>query len=294
MNAEAIQDAELVKRFTGGDETAFAELMSRHQRRIFTAAMGLLHNPADAEEITQDTFVRAHRALARFRGDSSVATWLHRIAINLARNRYWHFFRRCRHTTLSLDAPLGTEGESTFSDLLSTAEPDPSQESSRNEFVNAVETCMERLEPSHRRILTMRAVLDQSYEDIAAALGINVGTVKSRIARARERLRTRLAEVCPEFCRENNPADWFEPARGSGRARVAGCRPESRAAASPGRRDTGQPGLSPRNRARVPIAGAVLTPRRTLRETIPRRPRSRSAFMSTCPTSSVPSSTGSA
>src|SRR5580658_477541 len=207
MNTEALYDAGLVRRFNGGDESAFSEIMTRHKTRIFAAAMALLRNHADAEEITQDTFVRAHRGLSRFRGDSSVATWLHRIAVNLATNRYWYFFRRRRHATLSLDASLGDEGDSKFSDLLSTAEPDPSQESSRNEFVNAVETCMERLEPSHRRILTMRTVLDQSYEDIASALGINVGTVKSRIARARERLRSRLAEECPEFCRGADPSD---------------------------------------------------------------------------------------
>jgi RNA polymerase sigma-70 factor (ECF subfamily) len=223
MNADAIQDADLVRQFNLGDENAFAELMSRHKSRIFSAAMGLLHNHADAEEITQDTFVRAHRGFARFRGDSSVATWLHRIAVNLARNRYWYFFRRRRHATLSLDASIGDEGDSKFSDLLSTSEPDPAQESSRNEFVSAVETCLERLEPSHRRILTMRTVLDQSYEDIAEALGINVGTVKSRIARARERLRARLAEECPEFCRGADPSDWFEPARGTGRASAVGC-----------------------------------------------------------------------
>jgi RNA polymerase sigma-70 factor (ECF subfamily) len=221
MNAEAIQDADLVRRFNGGDETAFGEIMTRHQSRIFAAAMGLLHNHADAEEITQDTFVRAHRGFSRFRGDSSVATWLHRIAVNLARNRYWYFFRRRRHATLSLDSDVGSEGDATFSDLMSAADPDPSQESSRSEFVNAVEACMERLEPCHRRILTMRTVLDQSYEEIAAELGINVGTVKSRIARARERLRIRLAEECPEFARGSDPCDWFEPARGSGQLSVA-------------------------------------------------------------------------
>lgn len=77
---------------------------------------------------------------------------------------------------------------------------------------------MEKLEPSHRRILTMRSVLDQSYEEIAAVLGINVGTVKSRIARARERLRKRLADECPDFAFETSPTDWFEPARGAGQA----------------------------------------------------------------------------
>jgi RNA polymerase sigma-70 factor (ECF subfamily) len=221
MNAEAIQDADLVRRFNGGDESAFGEIMSRHKSKIFAAAMNLLHNHADAEEITQDTFVRAHRGFSRFRGDSSVATWLHRIAVNLARNRYWYFFRRRRHATLSLDSAVGGEGDGVFSDLMSAADPDPSQESSRAEFVDAVETCMARLEPSHRSILTMRTVLDQSYEEIASALGINVGTVKSRIARARERLRNCLAEECPEFARDSEPADWFEPARGGGQISAA-------------------------------------------------------------------------
>jgi RNA polymerase sigma-70 factor (ECF subfamily) len=216
MNTEALYDAGLVRRFNGGDESAFGEIMTRHKTRIFAAAMALLRNHADAEEITQDTFVRAHRGLSRFRGDSSVATWLHRIAVNLARNRYWYFFRRRRHATLSLDAALGDEGDSTFSDLLSTRDPDPAQESSRTEFVDAVEACMEKLEPSHRKILTMRSVLDQSYEEIAADLRINVGTVKSRIARARERLRNKLAEDCPEFARDSDPSLWFEPARGEG------------------------------------------------------------------------------
>ncbi len=221
MNAEAIQDAELVRRFNGGDESAFAEIMSRHQSRIFAAAMSLLHNHADAEEITQDTFVRAHRGFTRFRGDSSVATWLHRIAVNLApqpllvllpapqaRDPVARRLRRRRRRRAVLRPPLVRRSRS-------------SQESARNEFVSAVEACMEQLEAGHRSILTMRTVLDQSYEAIAEKLGINVGTVKSRIARARERLRSRLAEQCPEFARDTDPADWFEPARGGGQVNAA-------------------------------------------------------------------------
>ena len=87
--------------------------------------------------------------------------------------------------------------------------------------MTAVESCMEKLEPSHRKILSMRSVLDQSYEEIAAELRINVGTVKSRIARARERLRKKLAEECPEFARETDPSGWFEPARGEGQVSAA-------------------------------------------------------------------------
>jgi RNA polymerase sigma-70 factor (ECF subfamily) len=221
MNAEAIQDSLLVSRFNAGEELAFVEIMKRHEERIFSAAMAMVRNRSDAEEIAQDTFVRAHRALPRFRGDSSVATWLHRIAVNLARNRYWYHFRRRKHATLSLDAPVGETGDAAFSDLLSTSAPDPSQETSRHEFVSAIETSLEKLEPTHRKILTMRSILDQSYEEIAAALGINVGTVKSRIARARERLRSQLAAECPEFSEDGKPSEWFEPARGEGQIAAA-------------------------------------------------------------------------
>ena len=208
-------DRELVRRFTGGDETAFVEIMRRYQARIFTVAQGLLRNCADAEEITQDTFVRAHRSLARFRGDSSLATWLHRIAVNLARNRYWYFFRRCRHTTLSLDCPIGEDGNGTLADLFSADSPDPSQECSREEFAALVAAGMEKLDRPHREILIMRNLQNCSYDEIARQLGINPGTVKSRIARARERLRAQIAEACPEFEPGADPAEWFEPPRGS-------------------------------------------------------------------------------
>ena len=91
---EALYDAELVRRFRDGDESAFVEIMTRYRRKILSIALALIRNRADAEEIAQDTFVRAHRGLAGFRGDSSLATWLFRIAVNLSRNRYRYFCRR--------------------------------------------------------------------------------------------------------------------------------------------------------------------------------------------------------
>ena len=90
-------------RFNGGEEQAFAEITTRHRERMFSVAFAMLRNNADAEEIVQDTFIRAYRGLATFRGDSSLACWLHRIAVNLARNRYWYFFRRRRHLSISID-----------------------------------------------------------------------------------------------------------------------------------------------------------------------------------------------
>lgn len=219
--SEAALDAELVRRFNSGDDTAFIEIMERYQRKIFTIVLGLLRNRADAEEITQDTFIRAHRGLGRFRGDSSLATWLHRIAVNLARNRYWYFFRRRRHATLSLDCPLGEETNATFTELVASEAPDPSREAATGEFSTLIAMCMEKLDARHREILTLRNSLNHSYDEIAQTLGINVGTVKSRIARARENLRTLLAEMCPEFAPESAPSDWFEPSRASGRLAAA-------------------------------------------------------------------------
>jgi RNA polymerase sigma-70 factor (ECF subfamily) len=212
---EALIDAALVQRFNAGDESAFVEIMNRYRSKTFSIALGLLRNRSDAEEITQDTFIRAHRGLARFRGDSSLATWLHRIAVNLARNRYWYFFRRRRQDSLSLDHAIGdgTGSEGTFADLIAAETRDPAQESVRSEFTALVASCMEKLDKKHREILTLRNVLNLPYEEIGRMLRINVGTVKSRIARARENLRDMLAEMCPEFEPAESGADYFLASR---------------------------------------------------------------------------------
>jgi RNA polymerase sigma-70 factor (ECF subfamily) len=210
---EAAIDAGLVQRFIDGDESAFNEIVARYRGRIFGLTLNLLRNTADAEEVTQDAFIRAYRGLGRFRGESSFATWLYRIALNLARNRYWYFFRRRRHNWVSLDHPLGQDSETTFADLIADRDHDPAQETASDEFSALVATCMERLDCKHREILTMRNVLDLSYEEIARTLGINIGTVKSRIARAREYLRELLTESCPELKPALTVADFFLPAQ---------------------------------------------------------------------------------
>lgn len=210
---EAAIDAELVRRFNSGDEPAFNAIMQRYHGKIFALALGLIRNHADAEEIAQDTFIRAHRGLVNFRGDSSLATWLHRIAVNLSRNRYWYFHRRHRQDMLSLDCEIGAEGDATFAAIISDPEQDPAQHTVANEFTTLVEACLAKLEPRHREILLLRNTLNHSYDEIATALGLNVGTVKSRIARARENLRMLLAAKCPEFAPDAEPDEWFLPAR---------------------------------------------------------------------------------
>lgn len=211
--SESALDALLVQRFNAGDESAFDEIVMRYRDRIFSIAISLLRNRADAEEITQDALVRAYRGLARFRGDSSLATWIHRITVNLARNRYWYFFRRRRQDSLSLEHALGGDDSGSLADVIATDEANPAQLAVRDEFADRLGEAMARLEAPQREILTLRNVRALSYEEIADELQINVGTVKSRIARARDQLRALLAETYPEFAASANGADLFLPAR---------------------------------------------------------------------------------
>jgi RNA polymerase sigma-70 factor (ECF subfamily) len=218
---EADFDAELVRRFNAGDESAFVEVIARYREKMYAVAFSVLRNSADAEEIAQDTFIRAHRGLARFRGDSALSTWLHRIALNLSRNRYWYFFRRQRHATRSLDCAFSEENPTTLSGLIASEAPTPAQSAATSEFFDLISDCMERLGPGHREILTRRNIQNCSYQEIAADLKISIGTVKSRIARARLNLRALLAVACPEFAPDSSLTEWFDPNRPSGRLELA-------------------------------------------------------------------------
>jgi RNA polymerase sigma-70 factor, ECF subfamily len=218
---EAEYDIKLVSRFNAGDEGAFVEIMTRYRGKISSIALSHLRNHADAEEITQDTFIRAHRGLARFRGDSSLATWLHRIAFNLSRNRYKYYFCRRRHAMLSLDCAFSDDNHATFSDLIASDAPSPDREAAAGEFSDLVSECMGKLGDRQREILRLRNGLNQSYGEIADQLRISIGTVKSRIGRAREKLRELLSESYPELPADASPFDWFEPVRSAGRVDLA-------------------------------------------------------------------------
>lgn len=187
-------DQLLVARFKSGDEAAFNEIIARYRDLIFGRVYGLLKNRQDAEEITQDTFLRAHRGLENFRGDSSLSTWIYQIATNLARNRYWYWFRRKRDRSLSIDASFGEDSEFSLADVLPSEAETPQEELLTQEFVDKVAEKMELLSEAHRDILLLRNRDNLSYEEIAERLGISLGTVKSRIARARDNLKELMGE----------------------------------------------------------------------------------------------------
>lgn len=214
---EAQYDAALVQRFSTGDEAAFVEIVTRYRTKMFQVALGLLRNRADAEEIAQDTFIRAHRSLAQFRGDASLAAWLYCIALNLARNRYWYFFRRHRHAMLPLDAAFSDTNTATFAELVASDAPSPVREVANSEFAAIITACMDKLTAGQREILTLRNVQHHSYLHISQTLGIGIGTAKSRIARARSSLRVLLTAAYPELSPVASAIECFEPLRFPGR-----------------------------------------------------------------------------
>ena len=187
------EDMELVRNFVKGDESAFVEIIRRHQEKLFYVANDLIHNQADAEEIVQDTFVRAYRSLHKFRGDSSLSTWLHRITINLSRNRHWYFFRRRRQSSFSMNCPLSEDSEKTLADIIADENPTAEENLVQSEFLRIINECRQRLRTTHREILELLIDEHFTYEEIAQALCLDLGTVKSRVARARSVLQ-RLVE----------------------------------------------------------------------------------------------------
>ena len=185
-------DEFLVSRMKQGDDKAFEQVVDLYWDRIYARVLQLLKNPQDAEEVTQDAFLRAHRGLQNFRGDAAFSTWLFQIATNLAHNRYWYWWRRKRDVSLSLDQTIGQDSDITLVDVIPDEKAGPGDETLTNELTRRVEECLPKLSKKHRDILALRIKENLSYEEIAQKLGIRVGTVKSRIARARERLKEKL------------------------------------------------------------------------------------------------------
>lgn len=184
----------LIERIKEGDMGAYNDMVTRYYDRIFARVSQLLKNKQDAEEVTQDAFIRAHRGLENFRGDASFSTWLYQIATNLAHNRYWYWFRRKRDQSISLDQPLSEDGDLTLENVMPCQGENPAEATVTQEFVDRVSECMGDLNDKHKEILILRNVKNLTYDEISQQLEISVGTVKSRIARARESLRDLMGD----------------------------------------------------------------------------------------------------
>lgn len=186
-----ISDSNLVERCRGGDLQAFDALVERHQSRVFNVCYWMLGNRDEAADVSQDAFVRAFRSLANFRGDSAFGTWLHRIAVNAAIDAGQ---RRKRGPLLYTDLQLAGEEERDDPEPDPDSRPnlDPAHLVLREEKRVAVRNALASLPEHYRIVLILFDIEGYAYEEIAQTLDLPLGTVKSRISRARLSLRERL------------------------------------------------------------------------------------------------------
>lgn len=189
-------DAAALARARDGDEVAFETLVGRHERDVFNLAWRMLGNRDDALDAAQETFLRVFRSLKAFRGDASFRTWVTGIAINVCRNKLVSAETRARRAAVPLIADDPAGGEARELPLPDHA-PGPEADARGAELRRALKQGLAALSPEHREILLLHEMQGLSYDELAAALGCRLGTVKSRLARARESLRGLLEGVWP-------------------------------------------------------------------------------------------------
>lgn len=181
-------DRQLVARAQGGDKQAFELLVEKYQRKLARLLSRFIRDPAEVEDVTQEAFIKAYRALPAFRGDSAFYTWLYRIGINTAKNYLMAMGRR---------APTSTEVEAEEAEGFEEGEQlrdinTPESLLLSNEIAQTVNKTIEELPEELRKAIQMREIEGMSYEDIAQAMDCPIGTVRSRIFRAREAIAEQL------------------------------------------------------------------------------------------------------
>jgi RNA polymerase sigma-70 factor (ECF subfamily) len=176
---EQDEEQQLIERANAGDINAFETIYRRHCGMAYSVAYRITNNRSDAEETVQDVFTSAHRALKTFNGASTLKTWLYRITVNKALNTA-RKYSKARHHEQAFDHDMSPD------DLPNNTD----QQVEHNEARERADALLSRLDPDKRACLTLRAVEGLSYQEISAALGININTVRTRLKRAREFLLT--------------------------------------------------------------------------------------------------------
>src|SRR5918993_3194297 len=185
-------EAQFIERLKEGDAAAFELLIAERSGEVYGLLYRLTENSEEARDLTQETFLRAFQSIGQFRGDSDLRTWIYRIAINQARNRWRWWRRRRREATVSLDSESPHGNQRLIDSLRSESNDSPEQETLAHERERALRKALRSLSLSYRETVILRDIEGFTYEEIAETLGINVGTVKSRLARGRLELRHRL------------------------------------------------------------------------------------------------------
>ena len=192
----SIDDGLLIERCRNGDSTAIERLVLKYQNRIYNVVLKICADPDDAAELTQETFVKVIENLSRFEGRSSFYTWAFRIAVNLTLN---YCQRNAKLTVRSLDSeevPYDHQATRALKELLSDdRSPDPAATAQNKEVYEIAIKALRKLDEPQRAVLVLRDIEGMSYARIAEVLGIELGTVRSRLSRARTRLREILEAI---------------------------------------------------------------------------------------------------
>lgn len=185
------EDAGLVARAKAGELKASEALYRKHVGSVHAVVHRMLRGAPEVEDLVQDVFVRAFRGLPNFKGGARFRTWLLQIATNACLNHLAKAERKYHHE--SLDAPVG-EGELGLGERLDSKAPSPEELYERGELGARVEAALAQLKPEFRAVVVLRDVQDLPYEEVASTLGIQLGTVKSRLARARRQIQQWLGD----------------------------------------------------------------------------------------------------
>lgn len=189
-------EAAAVARFQAGEEAAFEDLVSYREAEVYRLCLRMLGNQEDALDAAQEVFLRVYRALPRFRGEASFRTWVTGIAINVCRSSLGSRAARNRRLTVSLDAADPETGSALIRSPADPA-PDPERAAQGAELRGALEHALASLGPEHREVILLREMQGMEYDELARVLGCALGTVKSRLARARGALREALEGLWP-------------------------------------------------------------------------------------------------
>lgn len=193
QSARSPIELEFIEKLKDGDAKAFDNLVLRYSSDIYATLFRITQDSEEAADLTQETFLSALKAIKKFRGEADLKTWLIRIAINESRNRFRWWKRRRREKTFSIDQPIG-ENETPFSETISSNSANPEETILQRERENRLTEALSELPQIYRETVVLCDIEGLSYEEIATVLQVNIGTVKSRIARGREELRRKLNE----------------------------------------------------------------------------------------------------
>jgi len=185
-------EAQFIERLKAGEAAAFDHLVNERSADIYALLYRLTEDPEEARDLTQETFLQAFRSIAHFRGEADLRTWLYRIAVNQARNRWRWWRRRRRGVTVSLDATDETQELSLATRLVDERAENPEARTLAHEREQILLAAVRTLARPFREAVVLRDVEGLSYEEVAAALEISIGTVKSRLSRGRTELRRKL------------------------------------------------------------------------------------------------------